>query len=83
VPPSRAHHPAHRSGPTLAARGTTAGGFDLDDEPAPPANSNRFWTEQLNEFGAGAVYERQLSCEDGQVLDCDDVYPELTIGVVF
>jgi hypothetical protein len=33
-------------------------------------------------IGAGAVYERQLSCDDS-VLDCDSVYPELTLAFSF
>jgi hypothetical protein len=34
-------------------------------------------------FGAGAVYERLLECEDNSFIDCDSVYPEITIGVSF
>lgn len=33
--------------------------------------------------GAGAVYEHMLSCEDNWFIDCDDVYPEISIGVAF
>jgi hypothetical protein len=32
-------------------------------------------------IGAGAVYERLLNCDDTSVVDCDEVYPELTFGV--
>jgi len=33
-------------------------------------------------IGAGAVYERQLSCNES-VIDCDSVYPELTLAFSF
>jgi hypothetical protein len=33
--------------------------------------------------GAGAVYERLLGCDDYDILDCDEVYPEVTFGVTF
>jgi hypothetical protein len=32
-------------------------------------------------IGAGAVYERLLDCNDSSFVDCDEVYPELTVGV--
>ena len=32
-------------------------------------------------FGAGAVYERTLDCSSSAFVDCDSVYPEVTIGV--
>ena len=31
-------------------------------------------------IGLGAVYEKQLGCEDNGFRDCDSWYPELTIG---
>ena len=32
-------------------------------------------------FGLGAVYERLLSCTDNAYFKCDNVYPELFIGI--
>lgn len=34
-------------------------------------------------FGAGAVYEHMLSCSSDAFIDCDQWYPEVTIGVMF
>ena len=31
--------------------------------------------------GGGAIYERLLDCEEGALLDCDEVYPEIFVGV--
>lgn len=56
---------------------------NYDDLDSVGARAGVIFTPGRLVLGAGAVYERQLSCEDGQVLDCDDVYPEVTIGVVF
>lgn len=56
---------------------------DYDDLDSVGARAGVIFAPGRLVLGAGAVYERQLSCEDGQVLDCDDVYPEVTIGVVF
>jgi hypothetical protein len=33
--------------------------------------------------GGGAVYERLLDCDDGSFYDCDEVYPEISIGISF
>jgi hypothetical protein len=33
--------------------------------------------------GVGAVYERTLGCDDNGLVDCDSIYPEVTIGVMF
>jgi hypothetical protein len=56
---------------------------DYDDLDSLGARAGLIFAPGRVVLGAGAVYERQLSCEDGQLLDCDDVYPEVTIGVVF
>jgi len=56
---------------------------DYDDLDSVGARAGVIFAPGRVVLGAGAVYERQLSCEDGQLLDCDDVYPELTVGVVF
>ena len=32
-------------------------------------------------FGAGAVYEHLLECNDNAFVDCDNVYPEVMVGV--
>jgi hypothetical protein len=34
-------------------------------------------------FGAGVVYEHWLNCGSSRFIDCDEVYPEATIGVTF
>jgi hypothetical protein len=34
-------------------------------------------------FGGGAVYEHMLSCTSDAFIDCDQWYPEVTIGVLF
>lgn len=34
-------------------------------------------------FGGGAVYEHMLSCTSDAFIDCDQWYPEVTIGVMF
>jgi hypothetical protein len=34
-------------------------------------------------IGGGAVYERLLGCTATSLVDCDTVYPEVTIGVAF
>ena len=34
-------------------------------------------------FGGGAVYEHMLSCKSDGFIDCDQWYPEVTIGVTF
>jgi hypothetical protein len=31
--------------------------------------------------GGGAIYERLMDCEDGALVDCDEVYPEIFVGV--
>lgn len=56
---------------------------DYDDLDSVGARAGVIFAPGRLVLGAGAVYERQLSCEDGQLLDCDDVYPEVTVGVVF
>jgi hypothetical protein len=33
--------------------------------------------------GLGAVYERLLDCSDDSVINCDSVYPEVTVGFAF
>ncbi|MEI9935749.1 MAG: hypothetical protein WDO69_00860 [Pseudomonadota bacterium] len=37
--------------------------------------SGRIW------IGGGAVYERTLDCTSSEFVDCDSVYPEISIGV--
>ena len=32
-------------------------------------------------LGGGAVYERLLGCDDGSLVECDDVYPEIFFGI--
>jgi hypothetical protein len=32
-------------------------------------------------FGGGAVFEWLLDCESGLLVDCDDVYPEIFVGI--
>jgi hypothetical protein len=34
-------------------------------------------------IGAGAVYEHQLACKKTESIDCDDWYPEVSVGVSF
>lgn len=34
-------------------------------------------------IGAGAVYEHQLACKKTESFDCDDWYPEVSVGVSF
>ena len=33
--------------------------------------------------GVGAVFEHLLGCDDDSYWDCDEVYPEVTIGITF
>ena len=42
-----------------------------------------FVSGQGSYFGAGAVYEKYLSCDEKVYLSCSDTYPEIIFAIVF
>lgn len=57
---------------------------DYDDFDQLGVRGGLIFVPQRGAFvGAGAVYERLLDCDDSTPIDCDSVYPEITVGVAF
>ena len=68
-----------------------AGGFyrhifidDFDDLDSIGVRGGVYFISAQNWFfGAGAVYESYLDCEDDTYSSCDDIYPEITFSLSF
>jgi hypothetical protein len=57
--------------------------FDFDDLDSIGARGGVYLVEDPLFIGLGLVYEHWLSCEDNRFVDCDQVYPEATLGFSF
>lgn len=57
---------------------------DYDDFDQLGVRGGLIFVPQSGAFvGVGAVYERLLDCDESTPVDCDSVYPEISVGVAF